>query len=253
MISDASLENQLTLSIVNHGHCKMLSKLLLQINNLESSIAHVIITHNIQSALIIDENSFSFKTTVIVNKFPLGFGENHNQAFKFCTTKYFCVLNPDVEFINDPFNQLINCLELKDIGIAAPTVLDRDGVLQDSYRKFPTPLLILKRALFSKKEGFKSQSELPFIYPDWVAGMFMLLKSSTFKNLGGFDEKYFLYCEDIDLCLRSWRAKNSIIVLKDASIIHNAQRDSHTKPWYFWLHLKSLCRFFFKHLLRFPR
>jgi N-acetylglucosaminyl-diphospho-decaprenol L-rhamnosyltransferase len=253
MINGRVPENQVTVSIVNHGHCKMLSKLLMQMSDLESSITHVIVTHNIYSALMFDESSFSFKITVILNKLPLGFGANHNQAFKYCATKYFCVLNPDVEFSKDPFDELINCLKYKGVGIAAPIVLDIDGVKEDSYRKFPTPLLILKKALFGEKGLYKSQAELPFCYPDWVAGMFMLLKSSTFKNLGGFDEKYFLYYEDIDLCLRSWRAENSVIVSKNVSIIHNAQRDSHAKLKFFLLHLKSMSRFFFKHWLRFPR
>jgi N-acetylglucosaminyl-diphospho-decaprenol L-rhamnosyltransferase len=100
---------------------------------------------------------------------------------------------------------------------------------------------------------YKSATDSSVFYPDWVAGMFMLLKSSTYENLEGFDEKYFLYYEDIDLCLRSWRAKSSVIVSKNVSIVHKAQRDSHANLGFFILHLKSMCRFFVKHWLRFPR
>jgi N-acetylglucosaminyl-diphospho-decaprenol L-rhamnosyltransferase len=246
-------EGQVTVSIVSHGHCSMLNNLLMQINDLESPIAHVIITHNIPSNLMLDESSFSFQVTVIRNKFPSGFGRNHNQAFKYCATEYFCVLNPDVEFLKDPFYELIDCLKDKNIGIAAPIVFNSYGIIEDSHRKFPTPLLILKKVFFNEKGLYKLDSESRFTYPDWVAGMFMLARSSTYKILDGFDEKYFLYYEDIDFCLRSWRAKKSVVVSKNVSIIHNAQRDSHIKLKFFILHFKSMCRFFLKHWLRFPR
>ena len=248
-----NMENQVTVSIVSHGHCEMLNNLLMGISELESSITHVIITHNIPSDLIIDTSSFLFHTTIIHNEFPLGFGANHNQAFKCCATEYFCVLNPDVEFPEDPFFELIDCLKDKNVGIAAPLVMDAEGEVEDSCRKFPTPLLILKKALFGEKGIYISSFDSPFLYPDWVAGMFMLIRSSTYESLGGFDEKYFLYYEDIDLCLRSWRAKHSVIVSKNVTLIHNAQRDSHTSLGFFLLHFKSMCRFFLKHWLRFPR
>ena len=148
MIKSHSLGDQVTVSIVSHGHCVILSNLLTQISGLESPIAHVIITHNMPSDLVINESSFFFQITVIRNKFALGFGANHNQAFKYCGTEHFCVLNPDVEFSEEPFNELINCLKDQSIGIAAPIVLDKDGVIEDSYRKFSTPLLILKKGFF---------------------------------------------------------------------------------------------------------
>ncbi len=253
MTINCNPKNQVTVSIVSHGHCKMLSNLLKEMSDLESSISEVIITHNIPSDFIIDANSYSFHTRVIHNEFPLGFGANHNQAFKCCATEYFCVLNPDVQFIEDPFAELISCLKDNKAGIAAPMVLSTDGIIEDSFRKFPSPLLILKKALTGEKGVYKTSTDSPFFYPDWVAGMFMLLNSSTYKSLGGFDEGYFLYYEDIDFCLRSWRAKMSIVVSKNVSIIHNAQRDSHSNSRFFFLHLKSMFRFFLMNWLRFPR
>ena len=253
MIISSNLKNKITVSIVSHGHCKMLSNLLSKLNDFESSIDKVVITHNVPSDLIIDGSSYSFNTLVIHNEFPLGFGANHNQAFRYCSTEYFCVLNPDIEFLEDPFIDLIKCLKSNKIGIAAPIVLNEDGAIEDSYRKFPSPILILRKALFGEKGIYNSSADSSFLYPDWVAGMFMLIKTSTYSRLGGFDEKYFLYYEDIDICLRSWRADSSVIVNKNVNVIHNAQRDSHTNLHFLLLHLKSMCRFFLKHWLRFPR
>ena len=150
-------------------------------------------------------------------------------------------------------NTEYNCLKDLKVGIVAPIVMNMYGEVEDSYRKFPTPHLILSKALIGEKGIYKQSSNSLFLYPDWVAGMFMLLRSSTYRRLSGFDEKYFLYYEDIDICLRSWRDKNSVVVSKKVSIIHNAQRDSHANLNFFLLHLKSMCRFFLKHWLRFPR
>jgi hypothetical protein len=253
MTSGSNFKNQVTVSIVSHGHCSMLDNLLVQITNLESPISHIIITHNLPTNLVIDLDRFPFQITVIENNSALGFGANHNQAFQHCLTEYFCVLNPDVEFLEDPFNELLTLLEDKNVGIVAPFVVDTCGSIEDSYRKFPTPILIFKKALFGEKGMYKASNSAHSIDPDWVAGMFMLLRSSTYNSLNGFDEKYFLYYEDIDLCLRSWRAKKSVIVSKNVSVIHRAQRDSHRNLRFFLMHLKSMYLFFLKHWLRFPR
>lgn len=253
MTNGNNIKNKISISIVSHGHCKMLTKLLMEIGGLTSSISHVFVTHNIASELILDVTSFPFQTTIIRNEFPLGFGANHNQAFKLCVTDYFCILNPDVEFVEDPFIELINFIEDDTVGVVAPTVCNKDGFTEDSYRKFPTPISICKKVFFGEKGMYTSSTEISAVNPDWVAGMFMLLKSATYEDLGGFDEKYFLYYEDIDLCLRSWRSNRSVVVSKNVSIIHNAQRDSHNNLRFLLLHLKSMCRFFFNYWFRFPR
>lgn len=253
MTNGSNLKNQVTVSIVSHRHCSMLDNLLVQISNLDSPIGHIIITHNVATDLVIDVDRFPFQLTVIENISPLGFGANHNQAFQHCLTEYFCVLNPDVEFSEDPFDELLAHLEDKSVGIVAPVIVDTFGSIEDSYRRFPTPLLILRKALFGEKGFYKTTDTSHSIDPDWVAGMFMLLRSSTYYSLNGFDEKYFLYYEDIDLCLRNWRLNKSVIVSKNVSVIHSAQRDSHRNLKFLLLHLKSMSLFFLKHWLRFPR
>ena len=100
------MKKQVTVSIVSHQHCSMLENLLLQMCNFESSVAHIIITHNVPTDLVIDPDRFPFQITVIENKLALGFGANHNQAFQHCLTEYFCILNPDVDFLVDPFRDI---------------------------------------------------------------------------------------------------------------------------------------------------
>ena len=82
------------------------------------------------------------------------------------------------------------------------------------------------------------------IMPDWVAGMFMLISSDCFEQIGGFNEKYFLYYEDVDLCTRLKLAGYKIVLCAGVSAVHDARRESHSSLKHFLSHLRSFIRFF---------
>ena len=92
---------------------------------------------------------------------------------------------------------------------------------------------------------YKSNQKGSFIYPDWIAGMFMLFKSSDYLKLGGFDQSYFMYCEDMDICARMKDLGLNYAVQKNICVVHEARRDSSKKLKYFNWHIKSLLRFWF--------
>jgi N-acetylglucosaminyl-diphospho-decaprenol L-rhamnosyltransferase len=83
-----------------------------------------------------------------------------------------------------------------------------------------------------------------FIFPDWVAGIFMFFPSQVFTEMNGFDERYFLYLEDVDLCSRLRLAGYKIVLDPRVLVIHNARRDSHANWQYFKWHIFSGMRFF---------
>lgn len=239
------IENMISISIVSHGQMALVKNLLndLQKVSVTSSI-EVLLTLNTldeQVGLLFD---YTFPISLIRNNHPLGFGANHNQAFQSARGKYFCVLNPDIRLENDPFRDLINCLANETVGIAAPMVLDVDGKVDDSARRFPNPIAILGKVFGLRFEStyVASQSN---IYPDWVAGMFMLFRSETFEQINGFDERYFLYYEDVDICARLTYAGKSIVLCPASKVIHLAQRTSHRNLKYLRWHVTSMLRFFF--------
>lgn len=240
-------------SIVSHGHCDMLRSLMSQLSKLHFFVGHVILTHNIRSVLKLDVASYPFQVTIIENSFPLGFGANHNQAFIACNKPYFCVLNPDVEFDDDPFKELIKCLEDTSIGVVAPLVVNKKNVIEDSFRHFPTPISLVRKLFSGSRGSYGFQSSDAIIFPDWCAGMCLLFKREIYSSLNGFDESYFLYYEDIDICLRIWRSGNAVALSKASTITHEAQRDSHFSFIFFRMHITSILIFFYKHLFRFPR
>jgi len=96
--------------------------------------------------------------------------------------------------------------------------------------------------------GLKSepapQDGAKWLEPDWVGGMFMLFRSDLYKTLGGFDEGYFLYYEDIHLCARLRVAGMRVVLEPKAEIIHDAQRASHRDLRHAWWHATSILRFF---------
>lgn len=247
------IPRNVTVSIVNHGHCAMIRELLNQLSEKCTTVARVVLTNNIPSVLDPQAGEFPFEIVTIENAVPKGFGANHNAAFLKCETDYFCVLNPDIQILDDPFPMLTGSKVPQDIGIAAPQVINSDGDLEDSARRFPTPTTLLGKLLFNRRGEFNGEFVDGLMFPDWAAGMFLVLKVDFFEKLNGFDEDYFLYYEDIDLSLRAWKAEKKVAVFQDAVVVHNAQRDSHKNLKLFLIHLKSIVIFFAKHLFRFPR
>ena len=93
---------------------------------------------------------------------------------------------------------------------------------------------------------FRSNYNCPSINY-WFAGMFLFCRSYVFKKLNGFDESFFLYCEDTDICYRASDLNIDLNVYQDISFIHSARRDSKRKPKYFYLHLKSILKLWYKY------
>lgn len=181
--------------------------------------------------------------SVVENAVPRGFAANHNAAFRSVHTPCFCVINPDVRLKSNPFPLLSSVLEDSRVGVVAPLVRNSSGAIENSARKFPTPKILAMKALGLKSEAEPSAAVHPF-EPDWVGGMFMLFRSDFYRTLGGFDEGYFLYYEDIDLCARLRVAGMRVVLEPRVEIIHDAQRASHRNPRYAWWHATSILRFF---------
>ena len=234
----------MTISIVSHGQIDLIVKLFDDIATyLSLDQLEVILTLNLPETLPFLESDYTFLKMIIRNKNPKGFGANHNQAFSHATGAYFCVLNPDIRFNTDPFPALLANLKEQSIGVVAPLVLSEHGAIENSARKFATPFKILCKALGRCKHSDYVITD-QVIQPDWVGGMFMLLPSKIFAQVAGFDERYFMYYEDVDLCARLRLLGYDVVLNPQAKVFHYAQRTSHANFKYFRWHLRSMLRFF---------
>ncbi len=211
-------------------------------------VSQIILTQNIPEDISIDEKK---NLTIIKNTSPKGYGENHNNAFNISKNDYFCVLNPDIKILKNPFLNLTNFLKEKDVGLVSPMIVNLQNIEEDNMRYFPTLYLHFKKLIGLSQGIFKSNSNE--VYPDWVGGMFMLFKKSAFEIVNGFDEKFFLYYEDVDICARLMKLNIKVAGLKTVIVAHDARRDSRVKYNYMMLHAKSLARYYLKYLFRLPK
>lgn len=235
-----------TISIVSHGDDGKIERLLASLQKHEPQISsfQLILTDNLGNDLSDFDPSPWASLHIVRNERPLGFARNHNRAFEIARGKYFSILNPDLIFEQPVFDGLISRLQRHRAGLIAPLIIDENGMVQDSFRALPTPFDLVRRRLPGYKfEQLEPDSE-GMIEPEWIAGMFWLMESELYRQMGGMDERYRLYFEDVDFCTRARLRGIRFLVDGQARVRHDAQRSSRKNIRYLILHLQSALRFF---------
>lgn len=233
---------RVSVSVVSHRQAGLVEKLLEDLDRRCTTEFEVLLTINRPETLSFATDQYRFPVRLISNAAPKGFGANHNAAFRESRHELFCVLNPDVRLKSDPFPALAYRLQQPGAGVAAPLVRSASGVVETTARPFPTPLYIARKAFFGQSPPSYAAGQ-PDIRPDWVGGMFMLLPRDAFAAVGGFDERYHLYYEDVDLCARLRLAGREVVLCPSVEILHDARRESHRNLRYLAWHMQSMLRF----------
>lgn len=235
-----NLSGLLTLSVVCHGHAALIEALIAQLDELPSlDGARLVVTLNVLGEPFIYEDRplQRLRLVIIRNTAPLGFGANHNQAFVRCETPWFAILNPDLSITDDVFTPLIEIAKKERAALIAPRIVNSAGFQEDSVRWNLTPWSLVKRRLKVKGEDNVGNREFR-----WFAGMFYIVESASYRDIGGFDDRYFLYCEDYDMCARMHLARHPVRFSSETKVIHDARRASWKSRRYLLMHLKSLFR-----------
>jgi N-acetylglucosaminyl-diphospho-decaprenol L-rhamnosyltransferase len=239
----------ITVSIVSHGHAHWVQPLVPHVLACPE-VAHLILTRNIAEDIVLPSGT---RLSVVDNAIAKGFGTNHNTAFRQCRTPYFCVLNPDVWWTDDPFSGLLSCLEATRAAVAGPLVVGLEGHTADSIRRFPTFPSLMRKAVGNDDGRYQTTFGAECFPADWVAGMCMLFRSADFAAVGGFDEAFFLYYEDVDICARLWGSGRSVAACPKSLVTHAAQRASRHHASNTRRHLASMARYLWKYRGRHPR
>ncbi|HLV32383.1 MAG TPA: glycosyltransferase [Chitinispirillaceae bacterium] len=171
-------------------------------------------------------------------KYNVGFGKASNIGVKNAHGKYVLLLNPDTVIANNTLSVTLKFMnEHPDAGLIGPKILNPDGTLQASCRRsFVTPSVAFYHfsglsQLFPKSRRF-GRYNLTYMDPnvaaqvDAVSGSFMFLSKKLFVEIGGFDEQFFLYGEDLDLCWRIRKKGYEIWYNPDAQMVHRKGRSS---------------------------
>jgi N-acetylglucosaminyl-diphospho-decaprenol L-rhamnosyltransferase len=228
----------INLSIVSHGHGEVLRTLLTDLNCYRGiHTLKIFLTLNSPALETISKNEI-FKIAhwpleIFYNGQMQGFSKNHNTAFTMSEPGVWCVVNPDISFNATELDKLVYLLSSNRTGLVFPMQVNRLLNKLDYRRTLVTPFSLLKRYLLRTAEASSSS--------DWVSGSFMAFRTDVFQEIGGFDEKFFLYCEDVDICLRLQLAGYKMVEA-DFSVIHDTRRSTLKKWNHLKLHLVSLLK-----------
>jgi len=226
-----------TASIVSHGHGGMVTGLVADLLQCVE-VQRIIVTLNIPEESRFPDDA---RMNIRHNVKPRGYGRNQNEALAVDRATFFCVLNPDIRLGGNPFPALLAAMGDQSVAACAPVVTTPDGRPEDSARKFPTLPTLLGKSLGLHDGTYATPSEAR--NPDWLAGMFLLVRASAWREVGGFDERYYLYYEDVDLCWRLRRRGYALHQLQKISVVHRARRASRRDWQHASWHLASMVRF----------
>ncbi len=189
----------------------------------------------------------------------LGFGGGHNLAMRSdCeASEYHLVLNPDVNFSKDVPAAIYRFMnENLDIGLVMPRICYPDGTDQRLCKQIPAPIDLISRrfggtigrSLFARQ---LSRYELRHLDMSVVreipslSGCFMFIRSAALREVGFFDERYFMYMEDVDLCRRIG-VRHKTVFYPEVTVTHGYAKGSYSNPTLLKYHLQSALKYFFK-------
>lgn len=230
----------------------------------------IVIDNNSNDGTVDDIRSKFRDVRLIVNRRNEGLAKAVNLVFQETSGRYFLVLNPDIEVCPRAISTLCSMMgSHPDIGLCAPKLLNIDGTLQYSCRRYYTLHTVLLRrtflgTMFPGHEAVRHHLMMDWDHAtsrevDWVMGAAFMLRREAIRDGKVMDESFFLYFEDVDLCLRLKKDGWKVIYFPDAVMIHRHQRDSAGGRWNRAKveHLKSWVKFSWKHrhepLLRLSR
>lgn len=182
----------------------------------------------------------------------LGFGGGHNYVMSRLNSKFHAIVNPDIILEMDAFSALLSFMQEESIGMCVPRLVDEAGELLGVYRRELTVwdmfLRMFLKGCFKKRQAYHTMQDADYTKPfdvPFAQGSFLLIRTDLFKKLGGFDERFFLYMEDADLCKRV-NEVSRLVYCPDATVVHKWERGSHKSGNLFKLHVQSMISYFSK-------
>lgn len=208
----------ISIIIVNWNSNELLKECIESINNYSDSLVDKVIvvdnysTDNSLSALKKIEN-LTIDLQIIYNQENLGFGKACNQGAMLCNSKYLLFLNPDTRLYEDTLKESVEFMEKPanyEVGVCGIQLIDERKEIQRSCTRFPSPISMIVYSLGLNRFPFlvnRSYQMLEWDHKksqkvDHVIGAFYFIRNDIFRQVGGFDEDYFVYLEDLDLSLR---------------------------------------------------
>jgi len=194
--------------------------------------------------VVVDNGSTDGTRELVESEFPAarvvtsenhGFAHANNRGWLTCEARYALFLNPDTEIVDGTFAELVAALDARpQVGLAGVKQLMGDGSLFPTIRRFPNVVRATAEALGSERWPWRNrwtgERELRMeLYErelecDWTSGSFMLARREALLGAGILDERFFIYSEEPDLCLRIKKAGWRVLHLPTMTIVHHADK-----------------------------
>lgn len=217
---------KLTISIVNYNGGKYLLSCLDSLEKVKEEVEFdVYVVDNASTDGSLEKAKEKYpEFNFILNKENLGFGKAHNLVLKKAKTPFILILNPDCEVFPGTLEYLIDYMDKNPkVGVCSPKIEKPDGTLDiASHRGFPTPWAsFLYFFLKNDRLYHLTDRDMAKVHEiDSAVGAFMLIRKSVLDKVGFFDEDYFLYGEDLDLCFRIKKAGFKVMYVPQVKIKH---------------------------------
>jgi GT2 family glycosyltransferase len=181
--------------------------------------------------------------TVIRSGRNVGYGAGNNLAFRRARGEYVMLVNPDLTVFPGEMERLLACMDSHPrIGVLGPRVDNPNGTRQESCTRFPSLLMpAYRRTALGKTPWGKRALDQYFMRDiphdeihdtDALYGSAVLIRGEALREIGHFDERFFMYYEDVDLCRRAWERAWRVTYAPVARFVHYHQRQSHIRgPW----------------------
>ncbi len=212
--------------------------ILAQIIDFEIEIIVVDNSVNEENALILKKLENEKNVRLITNEENIGYTRGNNLGVKYVTGEFIAIVNPDIiwkEF--DTLQKLIDFLQKnKDVGVLAPAQINPDGSFAMTVRAFPNFIIQMARRTFLRYlPGFKSKVAFDEMHHldytkiqsvHWLQSSFVIMRKDFWEECGGFDEDYFLFMADAELCWKSWKKGKKVVFYPETKVYADGLRCS---------------------------
>jgi len=230
---------EVSIVIVNYN-------LAFEVRKLLNSIKKYVKDINFE-VIVVDNNSPERDIEGLISEFPefnfellktnYGFGHGNNVGVKKTTGKYLLLLNPDTYLINNLPSKLYEfAIKHSELAVIGPLLIYEDGGLQISFGKFPNlrqevslmfkPFNLISRLILKLKIRFTND----YFLVDFLFGSCMFIRRDVFESVNGFDEDYFLFTEETDLCYRLKKKNYNICLYKGTELVHLKSKITGREP-----------------------
>lgn len=242
-------KTDISILIVTHNHGDYIEKLLHSLHHFGYTNVYICDAASSDNTVSLLQDSPYTKQLLLKDTLE-SFSKNNNDLIRFfeLNTPYFLLLNPDVYFDEDFLAILYNEMNNdSSVGIIAPLIKYPDGKIQTTWKKFPSINQVIKKRIGLRRTSDELQQKSGII--DWCLGACILIRGTFLKPNGYLlDERYRLYCEDVDICFEAKNRKYQVIGCDKTFVFHHLNELSTKKIFskYNWWNITSILKFALK-------